>query len=200
MQIEQLNILDLVPDPTNARAHDDTNLQAIAGSLSQFGQRKPIVITADNRVVAGNGTLAAAKSLGWAKIDCVRVPADWSADQVKAFALADNRTAELATWQPEVLAAQLEELSAAGFDVAEFGFKNDEGSMEDFAAALEGVLEPKGELEQITFTLHNWQAEKVREAIEASKAMGDFGDTGNTNSNGNALARIVELWLGQNVG
>jgi ParB-like chromosome segregation protein Spo0J len=199
MKIEQLNILDLVPDPTNARAHDDTNLQAIAGSLSQFGQRKPIVITTDNKVVAGNGTLAAAKSLGWLKIDCVRVPADWSADQVKAFALADNRTAELATWQPEVLAAQLEELSAAGIDVAEFGFKTDDAGMEDFAAALEGVLEPKGELEQITFTLHNWQAQKVREAIELSKSMGEFGDTGNTNSNGNALARIVELWLGQNV-
>ena len=200
MQIENLDIATLVPDPQNARAHDDTNLQAIAGSLSQFGQRKPIVITYDNKVVAGNGTLAAAKSLGWSKIDCVRVPKDWSADQVKAFALADNRTAELATWQPEVLAAQLEELTAAGIDVAEFGFKNDDGSIDDFAAALEGVLEPKGELEQITFTLHNSQAEKVREALEVSKGMGDFGDTGNTNSNGNALARIVELWLGQNVG
>ena len=122
MQIETLDITDLTLDPKNARQHDDKNLQAIEGSLSQFGQRKPIVITEANVSVAGNGTVTAAKNLGWETIEAVRVPADWSKDQVKAFALADNRTAELATWSPEVLAAQLIELEDAGFEIAEFGF------------------------------------------------------------------------------
>jgi site-specific DNA-methyltransferase (adenine-specific) len=122
MKIETLAIKDLTPDPQNARQHDTKNLKAIEGSLAQFGQRKPIVITEANVIVAGNGTVAAAKNLGWEKIEAVRVPSDWSKDQVKAFALADNRTAELATWAPEVLAAQLIELESAGFEIAEFGF------------------------------------------------------------------------------
>lgn len=122
MQIETLDITELTPDPKNARQHDAKNLKAIEGSLSQFGQRKPIVITEANVIVAGNGTVTAAKNLGWQTIEAVRVPADWSEDQVKAFALADNRTAELATWSPEVLAAQLIELEDAGFEIAEFGF------------------------------------------------------------------------------
>jgi ParB-like chromosome segregation protein Spo0J len=122
MKIETLAIKDLTPDPQNARQHDAKNLKAIEGSLAQFGQRKPIVITEANVIVAGNGTVSAAKNLGWEKIEAVRVPADWSKDQVKAFALADNRTAELATWAPEVLAAQLIELEDAGFEIAEFGF------------------------------------------------------------------------------
>lgn len=122
MKIENIAIADLISDPNNARKHDDTNLDAIVGSLKNFGQRKPIVVSADNVVVAGNGTIEAAKRLGWDKIDVVRIPADWTPDQIKAFALADNRTAELATWDREVLTAQLRELEFAGFEVAEFGF------------------------------------------------------------------------------
>lgn len=123
MKIERLSIEQLKLDPNNARKHDNANLEAIAGSLTQFGQRKPIVISQDNIVVAGNGTLTAAKSLGWTEIDAVRVPADWDADRIKAFALADNRTAELAAWDQQVMASQLLELQEAGFDIEEFGFE-----------------------------------------------------------------------------
>lgn len=123
MKLETMKLTKLVSDPNNARKHDDKNLEAIKGSLTQFGQRKPIVIGAGNVVIAGNGTLAAAKSLGWSEIEVVRVPEDWTPDQAKAFALADNRTAELAEWDEQVLAAQVLELSEAGFAVAEFGFE-----------------------------------------------------------------------------
>jgi DNA modification methylase len=123
VKIESVAVSSLVLDPNNARKHDGQNLDAIAGSLTQFGQRKPIVVTAENVVVAGNGTLTAARSLGWSVIDVVRVPSDWSVDQVKAFALADNRSAELASWDEQVMASQLLELDAAGFDIAEFGFE-----------------------------------------------------------------------------
>lgn len=123
MKIENVSVDVLMFDERNARKHDEKNLKAIAGSLEMFGQRKPIVVTGENVVVAGNGTLEAARSLGWSKIDVVRVPDDWSDDQMKAFALADNKTAELASWNPEVLNAQLRELEASGFDVQEFGFE-----------------------------------------------------------------------------
>ena len=122
MKIERIKLAELRHDDQNARTHDQSNLKAIAGSLEQFGQRKPIVITQDNKVVAGNGTLTAAKLIDWTEIDCVRVPADWTAEQIKAYALADNRTAELAAWDVETLNLQIQELTDAGFHVEDFGF------------------------------------------------------------------------------
>jgi DNA modification methylase len=123
MKLETLRIADLTPDPNNARQHDDKNLKAIMGSLKEFGQRKPIVITEAGVIVAGNGTVEAAKRLGWLDIEVVRVPSDWTDAQVKAFAIADNRTAELANWNQEVLTSQLLELEAEGWELAEFGFE-----------------------------------------------------------------------------
>lgn len=141
MKIESVAVVDLVLDAANARKHSGKNLDAIAGSLREFGQRKPIVVTADGVVVAGNGTLEAARSLGWECIDVVRVPGDWSADQVKAFALADNRTAELAEWNPEVLSAQLLELGEAGFDIEALGFDVDNASVKS-ESLEESIVEP----------------------------------------------------------
>ena len=68
MNIEQLAIASLSPDPANARRHPERNLEQIKASLRRFGQQKPIVVDAANVVRAGNGTLAAAKSLGWTTI------------------------------------------------------------------------------------------------------------------------------------
>jgi site-specific DNA-methyltransferase (adenine-specific) len=133
LRLESVLISSLSLDPTNARRHDSKNLASIEGSLRLFGQRKPIVVTGANVVVAGNGTLEAAKSLGWTNIDVVRIPIDWTPEQVKAYALADNRTAELAEWDAKVLADQLVELDAVGWDVSEFGFEpmNPAGDLDD---------------------------------------------------------------------
>jgi len=122
MDIETVKIDELDLDPKNARKHDAKNLKAIADSLEQFGQRKPIVVWG-RTVVAGNGTMVAARSLGWTEISIARVPDDWSSDQVKAYALADNRSAELATWDDKVLAEQLLELHEAEFDIGSIGFE-----------------------------------------------------------------------------
>jgi len=122
MQVEKIAIKDLTPDPENARTHDSKNLKAIAGSLEQFGQRKPIVITSNGVIIAGNGTVRAAKELGWTHIDATRLPEDWTTDKAKAYALADNRTAELADWDPKILADQLIDLDSMGWDVSSFGF------------------------------------------------------------------------------
>jgi hypothetical protein len=122
LRIETVNIDTLTFDPTNARKHDAKNLEAIAGSLRLFGQRKPIIVTPDNIVVAGNGTLEAAQKLGWTEIAISRTPIGWTWDQIKAYALADNRTAELAEWNAEVLKEQMLELDAVGWELQEFGF------------------------------------------------------------------------------
>jgi len=146
MKVELVQIDDLDLDPKNARKHDEKNLKAIADSLEQFGQRKPIVVWG-RTVVAGNGTMAAARSLGWKEITIVRVPDDWSSDQVKAYALADNRSAELAAWDEQVLASQLLELQEAEFDIELLGF---ELPVDELAEVVEDEMpeqvEPKSKL------------------------------------------------------
>jgi ParB-like chromosome segregation protein Spo0J len=121
MEVTRRLIADLTLDPRNARTHSQKNLDAIATSLTKFGQRKPIVVTGDGVVLAGNGTLEAARSLGWKEITIARVPEDWSQEQVVAYALADNRSAELAEWDTQVLADQLLDISML-FDTQDFGF------------------------------------------------------------------------------
>jgi len=123
MKLETVPIKSLKLDPENARTHSQKNIDAIAGSLSTFGQRRPLVVWGDI-IIAGNGTVEAAKSIGWEKIEVTRVPEDWTHDQARAYALADNRTAELAEWDDSILANQLIELDAVGYDIGEWGFES----------------------------------------------------------------------------
>jgi hypothetical protein len=127
MRIEIISISSLVFDPANARKHSEKNLKAIKGSLSKFGQQKPIVIGKDNTVIAGNGTLEAAKALGWEKIKVVRT--DLKGKDATAFAIADNRTGELAGWDFEVLGSALASLKADDFDIGEIGFDLDDWNL-----------------------------------------------------------------------
>lgn len=149
MKIESVSTEFLKFDERNARSHSDANLAAIAGSLQQFGQRKPIVVNGDNVVIAGNGTLEAARMLGMKELAVVRVPADWTDEQAMAFALADNRTAELADWNQEVLASQLLELQQLDFDVEALGFDipdEDEDAENESEPEVEAPLDPVSKL------------------------------------------------------
>jgi ParB-like chromosome segregation protein Spo0J len=101
MKIESLPIDQVHADPANARRHPQRNLDAIMSSLARFGQQKPIVIDEQNICRAGNGTLAAAKALGWKTINIVRTAL--AGTEATAFGIADNRTAELAEWDTDVL-------------------------------------------------------------------------------------------------
>lgn len=120
MKIEKVKISTLIPDPSNARKHDQKNLDSIKGSLAKFGQQKPLVVDYKNIVIAGNGTLAAAKELGWDEIDIVRTALKGS--ELTAYGLADNRTGELASWDMEALTAHLDALKAEDFDLDAIGF------------------------------------------------------------------------------
>lgn len=94
-------ISELSFDPSNARKHSRKNIDAIKGSLAKFGQQKPIVINDKNIVIAGNGTMDAARELGWEHLDCVVTTLQGYEEL--AYALADNRTAELAEWDSKTL-------------------------------------------------------------------------------------------------
>jgi site-specific DNA-methyltransferase (adenine-specific) len=146
MKVKLVQIDELDLDPRNARKHDEKNLKAIADSLEQFGQRKPIVVWG-RTVVAGNGTMAAARSLGWKEIEVAYVPDDWTADQVKAYALADNRSAELAVWDEQVLASQLLELQEAEFDIELLGFELPVDELQDVVEdEIPEKVEPRSKL------------------------------------------------------
>ena len=124
MNTRLVNIADLELDKDNVRKHDDKSIKAIADSLSNFGQRKPIVIDKNNVVIAGNGTLQAGIFLGWKQLECVDIPADWSDEKIKAFAIADNRTHDLSEFDDDILLETLKslnefELEVTGFSQAE---------------------------------------------------------------------------------
>ena len=142
LKIERVPLGSLHADPANARAHGPRNLEAIQASLARFGQVKPIVVDGDGVIRAGNGTYEAARELGWLEIQIVRT--DLEGTEATAYAIADNRTAELAEWDNATLTALLDELrtedalAGVGFDDTEI----DELLAELAAKEAEDVNDP----------------------------------------------------------
>jgi ParB-like chromosome segregation protein Spo0J len=122
--IESVPVETLCADPANARVHSARNIDAIKASFTRFGQQKPIVVDFKGVVRAGNGTLAAAKALGWENINVVKT--DLIGSDAAAYAIADNRTSDLSDWDDDALARQLESLRAEGTDMADVGFNDDD--------------------------------------------------------------------------
>lgn len=121
MNIETIALADVADDPSNARRHSTWNLKSVRRSLERFGQQKPVVIDAAGTLIAGHATVAAARALGWETIDAVRSDLDGTART--AYAIADNRTAELGEWDERLLAEALKDLRTEDLIVG-FGDKN----------------------------------------------------------------------------
>lgn len=174
-KIETVLLDELKLDSNNARKHNEANIDAIAESLRKFGQRKPIVVTKENVVIAGNGTVEAAHKIGWKGLDVVRVPDNWTEEQIKAYALADNRTAEMATWDSTILLDQLRELDLGDWDIKALGFGNFElnekenlpdTDYKDLGERYEVVIECADENEQTALLLRlSEEGLKVRAII-----------------------------------
>jgi hypothetical protein len=92
-------------DQDNVRKHPEQNLDAIKRSLEAFGQQKPIVIDKHHTCLAGNGTLLAARALGWTHLAAVTT--GLSGSSARAYAIADNRTTDTSDWDVDKLAQQL---------------------------------------------------------------------------------------------
>lgn len=129
-----------------AREHPPESVAAIAKSLSAFGQQKPVVIDRDGRVLSGGGVMQAADSLGWKEIDAVY--SNLSGLEADAFAIADNRTAELAEWDYRALDAVAREVSP---DLL-LGIGWDEAALEQVAkSAGESAGAERTETERVEF-------------------------------------------------
>ena len=135
MKITEININDIHPYENNPRINDDA-VDAVAASIQEFGWKQPIVVDVNNVIVAGHTRYKAAQKLGLTKIPCV-VASDLSEEQIRAYRLADNKIAELADWDFDLLDEEL--AGILDIDMEAFGFSEiDMPEIEDF-----GELEQK---------------------------------------------------------
>lgn len=127
-----LSVKELIPYSKNAR-HNEKAVDKVASSIKEFGFKNPIIIDANSEIIAGHTRLLAAKKLGLTEVPTIRAD-DLSPEQVKAFRIADNKTAEYAEWDFELLAQELEELKLEGYslDLTGFDFSEAEKLMDEF--------------------------------------------------------------------
>lgn len=151
--IEQIATADLIPYARNARTHSEQQVSQIAGSIQEFGFCNPVLVDAQNGIIAGHGRVLAAQLLKLETVPCLRLSHLTDA-QKRAYVLADNRIAMSSGWDAELLAIELSDLHADEFDMALLGFDSDElstlmGFVPDFQPGSEddqGRLDEKAKI------------------------------------------------------
>lgn len=119
MKIQMRKPGDIRPYKNNPRSNEAA-IAVVAESLKNYGFRQPIVVDIDGVIIAGDTRWRAAQQLGLAKVP-VHVAKDLTADQVRAYRIADNATAEHSEWDMTLLKVELEQLEGAGFDTTSLG-------------------------------------------------------------------------------
>ena len=137
--ITYVDIARLKPRPNNPRVHSKPQVQLIANSIKEFGFVSPILTDAEMKVIVGHGRLEAAAQIGMKEVPIVCI-SHLTDDQARALLIADNKLAEKAGWNPDLLALELKELEAASLKMTDFGFNTAE--LDAFKARLRS-LEPK---------------------------------------------------------
>jgi len=143
MEIINRKVKDLIPYDKNPRKNDEA-VKYVKASIEQFGFKVPIVIDAQDVIVAGHTRLKAAKELGMEEVPCI-VADDLNEEQIKAFRLADNKTGEAAEWDYGLLQGEIDML--ADFDLTQFGF--DEAAVIDDEQVFDDNFDTAGALSEI---------------------------------------------------
>ena len=125
MKIESRPISQLIPYVRNARTHSGDQIAQIAGSIAEFGFVNPVLIGADDVIIAGHGRVLAAEKLGLAEVPVI-VLSHLSESQRRALVIADNRIAENAGWDEAMLKAEIAALHEDAFDLDLLGFAEEE--------------------------------------------------------------------------
>lgn len=192
---------ELIPYARNSRTHSDVQVAQIAASIKEFGFTNPVLIDEDGGIIAGHGRVLGARKLGMDEVPTITLEG-LTKTQRKAYVIADNKLALNAGWDEELLRIDFSELDSEGFDLDLIGFTAEEmaeiighvDELDEMPELRSGDREP---FQQMTFTLHDEQAEQVKRSLDVAKAMGDFIGSDNENGNGNALARICEIFMTQ---
>jgi len=124
LSITNLPVTVLKPYPGNARTHSAKQISEIATSIKAFGFNNPVLVDKDGTIIAGHGRVAAAKKLGLEVVPCVRLE-HLSEAEKRAYILADNKLAEKAGWDRDILAIELQHLADLDldFDITATGFE-----------------------------------------------------------------------------
>lgn len=122
LAIEQRPLDSLIPYARNARTHSEDQIALIAGSIREFGWTTPLLVDGANGVIAGHGRVLAARKLGLTHVPVIEL-AHLSDAQKKALVLADNKLAERAGWDSELLALEVADLGELGVDLGSLGFE-----------------------------------------------------------------------------
>lgn len=121
-KIEHRSVEALIPFANNARMHSEAQVALIAGSIRQFGFNNPVLVDGNNGIIAGHGRVLAARKLGLDAVPVIEL-AHLSETQKRAYILADNRLAEAAGWDRELLALELGDLADLDVDLGTLGFE-----------------------------------------------------------------------------
>jgi len=140
MKIELWELSRIRPYDNNPR-HNDQAVEAVARSIREYGFQQPIVVDADGVIIVGHTRWKAARKLGLEKVP-VHVARDLSPEQVKAYRIADNKTAELAEWNYELLPIELGELQGMSYDLGLLGFSEEELAKLLDPGVKEGLCDP----------------------------------------------------------
>lgn len=138
--IEMRPVEALIPYAANARTHSEAQVALIAGSIREYGFNNPVLVDGDNGVIAGHGRLLAARTLGLQNVPVIEL-AHLTEAQKRAYILADNRLAELAGWDRDLLALEVGDLDGLGVDLDALGF--DPGEID--ALLRHGEADPREE-------------------------------------------------------
>lgn len=146
MRIKEIEISKLKAYGNNPRQNDNA-ADAVAQSIKEFGFKNPIIIDKNNVIVAGHTRIKAAVKLGLETVPCI-VADDLAEEQIKAFRIADNKTAELADWDIELLYNEIEELRSLDFDINKLGFGENElkGIADEYAELMDAESEAEDDV------------------------------------------------------
>lgn len=141
LSIRYVPVQQLAPDPANARLHSDRQIGKIARSIERFGFNNPLLVDGRGGILCGHGRYRAALKLRMADVPVVQLD-HLTAAQKRAYMLADNRTAEDAEWDPDLLAAEFEQLIALDpeFEITDTGFEMAE--VDQLLMPADGADEP----------------------------------------------------------
>lgn len=130
MNVAKVKISDLIPYANNARTHSDDQINQIASSIKEFGFTNPVLIDKDNGIIAGHGRVSGALKLGMKSVPTICLDG-LTKPQIKAYILADNRLAENAGWDMDLVSIELQELQDLEFDIDLTGFSLDDIQIDD---------------------------------------------------------------------
>lgn len=136
-EIRMFEVEALLPYARNSRKHSPAQIEALAGTIQRVGWTTPILV-ADGGILAGHGRIMAAKKLGLSRVPGIDL-SHLADDERRALVISDNRLAEMATWDLDVLKLETDDLRAAGYDLELYtGFAE-----EDLAKLFEGMVDPE---------------------------------------------------------